>query len=60
MVLFENKGVIGIDADDIGEGVVLDVMVAKELSAFSECFLHKESHADDLGAGLAAEIDHAT
>ena len=50
MVLFDNKGVIGIDADYFGEGMVVDVMVAKELSAFSEGFLHKESHAYDLGA----------
>ena len=48
--LFDNEGVIGIDADDLGKGVVVDVMVAKELSAISKGFFHEETHADDLGA----------
>ena len=59
-VLFNNERVISVDADDLGKGVVVNVMVAKELSAFSEGFLHEESHAYDLGAGLAAEVDYAT
>ena len=50
VALFDNEGVIGIDADDLGKGVVVDVAVAKELSAFCEGFLHEEAHSDDLGA----------
>lgn len=49
-VLFNNERVISVDADDLGKGVVVDVMVAQELSAISKGFLHEEAHAYDLGA----------
>lgn len=58
--LFDDDGIVGIDAGDSGKRVVLDVMVAEELSAFGESFLNQKAHTDDLGTGLTAEINHTT
>ena len=53
-------GVVLVDAGDGGEGVIVDVVVAKELTTLSETFLYEEAHAHNLGTRLAAQMNDTT
>ena len=53
-ILFKFHRVVIVDALDGGQGVVGYTMIAEELTAMRKTFLHKETHTDDLCAGLTA------